>query len=40
MPLFQWLASHPIEALLLAFILPAYVMGPVEDFFRRRRLSR
>lgn len=37
MRIFQWIASHPVEILILAFILPAYVMGPVEDLIRQRR---
>lgn len=34
MPLSQWIAAHLVEVVVLALVIPAYLIGPLEDLIR------
>lgn len=40
MPFSQWIAAHLVELVVLALILPAYIIGPLEDLIWGKNRSR
>jgi hypothetical protein len=40
MPLSDWIVAYSIELVVLALIIPAYVIGPLEDLIRGKNSSR